>query len=246
MSKLRANKKIAVVTGGVRRLGRKIAYALGEDGYDLALVYNSSNAKEIKITSDELKRRGVRFKFYKCDVADTKQLKQTIDKIGREFKRIDVLINNAGVIRKIEFEKITPEIFDFFININVKAALFASQYGLKYLNKSKTPCIINLASLGGLQNWTGFIPYSVSKTGLIKLTTLLAKRLAPKIRINAIAPGTIVIDNEKAGTTGIISSEKIPLKKYGSAENITEAVRFILKNDYLTGQVITVDGGRIL
>ena len=238
--------RVAVVTGGVRRLGRKIAYTLAEDGYDLALIYNSSNSKELKTTSDELKKMGTKFKFYKCDVADTKQLKQTINKIGKEFKKFDVLINNAGVIKKIDFGKITPELFDSFIGINVKAALFAAQYGLKYLQKAKSPNIINMASLGGLQNWTGFIPYSVSKTALIKLTTLLAKRLAPKIRVNAIAPGTIVIDEEKAGTPGVIASEKIPLKRYGNSENITDAVRFILKNDYLTGQVIAIDGGRIL
>ena len=97
-----------------------------------------------------------------------------------------------------------------------------------------------------MQNWTGLIPYSISKAGVIKLTTLLAKKLAPKVRVNAIAPGTIIIEGEEEGTPDKIAPEKIQLKRYGNTGNIIETVRFILKNDYLTGQVIVVDGGRNL
>jgi len=124
--------------------------------------------------------------------------------------------------------------------------LFISQYLLKYLKKSSKPLIINIASLGGLQNWSGYIPYSLSKAGLVKLTYLLSRKLAPKIRVNSIAPGTIVIEGEEIGTPEKISKEKIPLKKYGKPADIIEAIRFILNCDYLTGHVIPVDGGRLL
>lgn len=132
------------------------------------------------------------------------------------------------------------------MSLNLRSQLFLSQYSLKYLRKSQSPNIINLASLGGLHNWNSYIPYSLSKTGVVKLTSLLAKELAPKVRVNAIAPGTIIIEGEEAGTPQKTSVDKIPLKKYGKPADIIEAVRFILRCEYLTGHVIPVDGGRLL
>lgn len=238
--------KVAVVTGGVRRLGRQISYFLAAEGYSLALIYNSSKDEELKKTSGFLKSKKVDFKLYKCDLRNLPQVKKTIAKIGSDFKKFDLLVNNSGMITKIDFRKITPKLFEDTLNLNLRAALFVSQYSLKYLMKSHAPLIINMASLGGMQNWNNFIPYSLSKTALIKLTYLLAKELAPKVRVNAISPGTIVIEGEKAGTPGIINVEKIPLKKYGSSKDIISAVKFIIDNGYLTGHVIPVDGGRLL
>lgn len=238
--------KNAIVTGGVRRLGRYISYFLADEGYNLAIIYNSSSKEELKQTSQVLNTKNINYKYYKCDITNSAKAKAVIDKIGKEFKAVDLLVNNSGMITKIDFEKITPELFDKTIALNVKAPLFISQAAVKYLNKAKDPVIINLASLGGLQNWTGFFPYSISKTANIKLTYLLARKLAPKIRVNAIAPGTIVVEGEQPGTPSMIQMEKIPLKKYGSPKDIIEAVRFILRCEYLTGHVIPVDGGRLL
>lgn len=177
---------------------------------------------------------------------DIKVLKRTIDKIGTDFGKIDILINNAGIIRKIDFTKITEQIFYNFIDTNLKAALFTSQFSLKYLKKANEPSIINIASLGGLQNWTNYIPYGISKAGVIKLTYLLAKTLAPKIRVNAVAPGTIIIKGEEAGTPEKTPVKRIPLRKYGNPDDIIEAVKFLINSPYITGQVIPVDGGRLL
>jgi NAD(P)-dependent dehydrogenase (short-subunit alcohol dehydrogenase family) len=157
-----------------------------------------------------------------------------------------LLVNNAGVINKVELEDITEELFDKTIGVNLKAPLFVTQQSLKLLRKSGNPLVINIASLGGLQNWTGYIPYSLSKTAQIKLTYLLARKLAPKIRVNAIAPGTIIVDGEEMGTPQKINMKKIPLRKYGSPKEIIEAIRFIINCEYLTGVVIPIDGGRIL
>jgi NAD(P)-dependent dehydrogenase (short-subunit alcohol dehydrogenase family) len=212
----------------------------------LALIYNSSSKQDLDKTTIQLKQLGSKFKIYKCDIKDLKVLKRTIDKIGKVFGKIDILINNAGTIKKIDFENISQDLFDSTISVNLRAPLFAVQYSLKYLNRSPDPQIINIASLGGLQNWSGFMPYSISKAGLIKLTYLLARRLAPKIRVNGIAPGSIVIEGEKAGTPGKIAVDKIPLKRYGTSKDIIEAVKFIINCNYLTGHVIPVDGGRLL
>lgn len=237
-------KKVAVVTGGIRRLGRQITYFLADEGFKLALIYNSSPAKEINKTREELKKKNCEFRFYKCDLRDSNKLKKTISNIKKDFKQIDLLVNNAGVIKKLDFEKITQDDFDNTVNINLRSQLFTSIYCCKYLKKSYNPVIINIASLGGILNWTGYIPYSISKAGVIKLTQLLAKKLSPHIRVNAIAPGTIIIEGEKPGTPEITDAEKIPMKRYGKAEDIIESVKFILNNKYLTGQIINVDGGR--
>lgn len=238
--------KVVVITGGVRRLGRHIAYNLAAKGYKLALIYNSSNDLEIKKTSEHLKKLSCEARFYKCDVTDVKQLKKTIDRIGKDYKKIDLLVNNSGVIYKIDFENITQEIFDKTMNVNLRAPLFTTQFALRYLSKSPNPVVINIASLGGLLNWSGYIPYSISKTGVIKLTSLLARTLAPKIRVNAIAPGTIIIEGEEKGTPEKTTIEKIPMHRYGKPKDVLDAVDFILKCEYLTGQVITVDGGRAI
>jgi NAD(P)-dependent dehydrogenase (short-subunit alcohol dehydrogenase family) len=238
--------KTAIVTGGVRRLGRYISYFLADEGYDLALIYNSSTKRELNETSTALKSKNIKFKFYKCDVTNPKEIKTTLGKIGKDFKKIDLLVNNAGVINKVELEDITEELFDKTIGVNLKAPLFVTQQSLKLLRKSGNPLVINIASLGGLQNWTGYIPYSLSKTAQIKLTYLLARKLAPKIRVNAIAPGTIIVDGEEMGTPQKINMKKIPLRKYGSPKEIIEAIRFIINCEYLTGVVIPIDGGRIL
>lgn len=238
--------KVALVTGGIRRLGRYISYFLADEGYDLALIYHSSTKDELRKTRVHLNIKRVSYKFYKCDLRDLTQLKTTINKIGIDFNKIDLLINNSGTIQKVEFKDISQKLFDDTININLRAALFTSKYCLKYLEKAEKPSIINIASLGGLQNWANYFPYSISKTAVIKLTYLLAKKLAPKIRVNAIAPGTIIIEGEEKGTPEKTLLKRIPLNRYGNPSDIIEAIRFLINDEYVTGQVIAVDGGRTL
>lgn len=237
-------RKVAVVTGGARRLGRQIVYFLADEGYEIAIIYNSSSKSELDRTSSTLKSKNTFHKFYRCDLRDLGRLKKTINKIDKEFGKIDLLVNNAGVIQRIKFEDITEQIYDDILDVNLRAVLFVSQQALPFLRKSSNPLIINLASLGGIKNWVNYFPYCISKAGVIKLTYLLAKHLAPKVRVNAIAPGTITIEGEGAGTSENISVSKIPLKKYGTPRDITDAVKFLISCDYVTGQVITIDGGR--
>ena len=235
---------MAFVTGGARRLGRQIAYFLADEGYDLAINYNSSPKKELVKVSAYLKSKNTRFKFYKCDLTDIKSLRQAVNRIAKDFGRIDLLINNAGIIRRIRFEDITEKIYDNILDVNLKGMFFTCQFCLPLLKKSDNPNIINLASLGGIKNWVNYFPYCISKAGVIKLTYLLAKALAPEIRVNAIAPGTIIIEGEERGITKHVALKSIPLKKYGTSKDIIEAVRFLINCKYITGQIIVLDGGR--
>lgn len=227
-------------------MGRQIVYFLADEGYEIAINYNSSSKKELDKTSKYLKSKDVRFKFYKCDLRDIKTLKKTINKIGNDFGKLDLLVNNAGIIRRIKFEDVTQIIYDDILNVNLRAMLFTSQFCLPFLKKSSQPLIINLASLGGIKNWVNYFPYCISKAGVIKLTYLLAKYFAPKIRVNAIAPGTIIMRGEKSGTPEHVSMHRVPLKKFGEPQNIIDAVKFLINCEYITGQVITIDGGRTL
>lgn len=236
----------ALITGGVRRLGRYISYYLADRGYNLAIIYNSSSQNELKTTAGFLESKNIEYNFYKCDVSNLGSLKLTIEKINSDFKCIDLLINNAGIIKKIDFEKISEKIYDDILNTNLKAQLFTVQYSLKMLRKSSDASIINIASLGGLKNWVDFFPYCISKAGVIKLTYLLAKKLAPDIRVNAIAPGTIIIKNEESDFIDHVKMESLPLKKYGEPADITLAVGYLIESKYVTGQLLTVDGGRMV
>jgi len=240
-SKLR---RVAIVTGGARRIGRHISYALAEEGFDIAIIYNSSSKNELTKTSARLKELNARFKFYSCDIKKIRELRKTVSRIANDFEKVDLLVNNAGVIRKMKFTELTEAVYDEILAVNLKAQLFISQAALPYLLKSDKPAIINIASLGGIKNWTEFIPYCISKSGVIKLTYLLARELAPRVRVNAIAPGTILVEGEEESISDRAAVKNIPLQRYGNPKDIVETVRFLINCEYITGQIIVVDGGR--
>ncbi|HRE42106.1 MAG TPA: SDR family oxidoreductase [Ignavibacteria bacterium] len=237
-------KKTALVTGGVRRLGRDIAIELDKLGYDVIVTYNKSKIPDVKKVNYAV--------ALKIDVTNTSEIKNLFSFINKRYKRLDVVINNAGIFRNIDFFKISEKDFDEFINTNLKSQFFISQYASKLMLKNKTsdinvPQIINIASLGALQNWTGYIPYSISKSGVIKLTQQLAKRLAPDILVNSISPGTIIIENDENDTVNFNEMKKYPMKKFGDAKDITSLIKFLVtENKFITGHNFIVDGGKLL
>lgn len=240
---MKKNSKVALVTGGVRRLGREIAIELDNLGYDVIVTYNNS------ITSDVLK---VNYAVaLKTDVTKIEEIKKLFSFINKRYKRLDVVVNNAGIFRNKDFFKITENDFDDFIDTNLKSQFFISQIAAKLMlrtkNKNSTTQIINIASLGALQNWTGYIPYSISKAGVIKMTQQLAKKLAPDILVNSISPGTIIIDNDKNETVNFNEMKKYPLKKFGKAKDITSLIKYLVtENEFITGHNFIVDGGKLL
>lgn len=240
---MKKNSKVALVTGGVRRLGREIAIELDNLGYDVIVTYNHSK------TSDVLK---VNYAVaLKTDVTKIEEIKKLFSFINKRYKRLDVVVNNAGIFRNKDFFKITEKDFDDFINTNLKSQFFISQFAAKLIRKTKnnksTPQIINIASLGALQNWTGYIPYSISKVGVIKMTQQLAKKLAPDILVNSISPGTIIIDNDKNETVNFNEMKKYPLKKFGKSEDITSLIKYLVtENKFITGHNFIIDGGKLL
>lgn len=243
------NTKAALVTGGARRLGKDICIALGKSGFDIILNYNNTAKDVLDKSVKEISETGASVTAIKCDVSKVTDIKSMFETISSEFENLDLLVNNAAVFEQTNFLETDEDVFDKHIDTNLKSTFFCSQEAAKIMLKSeiKTGRIINIASLGAIENWTGFIPYSLSKTGVIKLTALLAKKLAPNILVNAIAPGTILIENDENQTVNTAEIKKYPMKRFANSGDLTSLIIYLAnENNYITGQTFTVDGGRSL
>lgn len=235
-----------MVTGSVKRLGRDIALRLAELKFDVVLNYFNSSDEDAKRTSDEVLAKGVDVLCVKADLRNVSDIKMMFGEVEKKLGRLDVLVNNAAIFDKVDFFDVTEEIFDEFISMNLKNAFFCSQEAAKLMIKNDDkPCsIINIASLGAIENWQNVMPYSLAKTGVVKLTKLLAKRLAPDILVNSIAPGTVWIDGDENRTAKNEEEEKYPMKRFGKSDDINSMIEYLtIKNKWTTGNVFVVDGG---
>lgn len=246
---MNTGNKVALVTGGARRLGKDISIALAESGFDIVLNYNESSKSELEETISVLNEKGAGVTAIKCDVSKVNEIRSMFKSVYQKYKKLNVLVNNAAVFRHTDFLETSEKIYDKFLNTNLKSVFFCSQEAAKIMLNSDENInrIINIASLGGIENWTGYIPYSVSKTGVIKLTGLTAKRLAPKILVNAIAPGTVLIENDDNENVNPEEVKKYPMKRFAVSKDLTSLIKYLVNdNMYITGQTFTVDGGRSL
>ncbi|MFI5253788.1 MAG: SDR family NAD(P)-dependent oxidoreductase [Bacteroidota bacterium] len=240
------NKKVALITGGGRRLGKQIVLALANEGYNIVINYNASKSSALK-TAREIRRMGAIVETIQADITRKKEIDRLFRKAINLFGKIDLLVNNAAIFIDSPLFKTSEKIWDITLNTNLKGTFFCSQAAAAYMNPKQAGKIINIASLGGIQAWKEHIPYSTSKAGVIMLTRLLAKSLAPYIQVNAIAPGTIIIEGEEDPSVQHIPRNKILLNRYGKPSDVTSLLIFLAKTaDYITGQTFVVDGGRTL
>jgi NAD(P)-dependent dehydrogenase (short-subunit alcohol dehydrogenase family) len=248
------SNKIALVTGGARRLGRDISISLAEAGFDIVLNYSGSSPDTVAETAGEIEKFGVKAYPVKADVSKPGEVEAMFHMVRKEAGGLDVLVNNAAIFEGIDFFDITEEFIDRVLGVNLKGTLFCSQQGAKLMLESGAGVerenrkrIINMCSLGGVLNWPKFIPYSVSKAGVHKLTKIMARKLAPEILVNGIAPGTIEIEDDPNYTIDPVEVKKYPMKEFGKAKDITSLIKYLAKeNEYITGHIFIVDGGRIL
>ncbi|MFQ5825198.1 MAG: SDR family NAD(P)-dependent oxidoreductase [bacterium] len=238
--------KVALITGGVVRVGKAIALGLTKEGIKVALHYNHSTEKA-KQTSSEIETLGGQALLIQGDFSQVSQIEHVVNICYQHFKRIDILINNAAIYLRSPFGETTENQWDDLLDINLKAPFFCSQYVSNIMKKQKSGKIINIADVAGISPWSGFIPYSASKAGLISITKGMAKALAPEIQVNAIALGTVLV-REKATKEEINEVKNLTLlKKIGTPEDVVNAVLFLLKgSDFITGEIMVVDGGRLL
>jgi NAD(P)-dependent dehydrogenase (short-subunit alcohol dehydrogenase family) len=234
--------KSALITGGAKRLGRATALELAEAGADVAITFLRS-AREAQHTVVDLSSLGVRAVALRCDVTDQKSVKNTIKETARELGGLDILVNNAANYETAEFEKLTVEQWDAIFASNTRGPFLVSQAALKLLRKRQGK-IINMGSLGGLRPWATHAHYCSSKAAVHMLTKVMAKALAPEIAVNCVAPGMIDLGEKSAAAFMKKMAAQTPMKRSGSAEDIAAAVSFFaMAPHFITGQILTVDGG---
>lgn len=240
------NKKVALVTGGSRGIGKACAIELAKAGCDVIINY-AGNEEAANKTVKELKALGSNSKAMKFDVSNQELVEAAIKEIMDEYKRIDVLVNNAGITRDGLFMRMSAQNWLDVINTNLNSAYFVTNPVSKIMIKQRSGAIVNMASISGIYGNAGQANYSTAKAGLIGFTKALAKELASRnIRVNAVAPGFIQTDMTKDLPQEQIV-DKIPLKRLGEPEDIAKTVKFLaLDTTYITGQVIGVDGGLVI
>jgi len=242
--------QVALVTGGGRRIGRVIALKLAGAGADVVVNYNRSEA-EARATVREIAAQGVESLAIRADVSRPRQVEAMFRATQKRFGRLDLLVNNAGVFFPGRWDELSEKDWDRILAVNLKGSFFCAQAAARLMLSGETGRrksggqIINISSLGGLQAWPRFVHYCASKAAVIMLTRCLAKALAPRIRVNSVAPGTVLFPDEERDP----QIEKIigatPLKKPGRPEDIAEMVLFLAASaEYITGQVFAVDGGK--
>jgi 3-oxoacyl-[acyl-carrier protein] reductase/pteridine reductase len=234
--------QVALVTGAAKRIGRSIALRLAADGADVAVNYNLS-AADARMVTGEISALGRKAVAIQADVSKRGDVAKMIAAVEKEFGRLDILVNNAGVFFSAKFEELTDEQWDRIMNANLKSQFLCSQAAAPIMKRQGRGRIINLSSLGGMLPWPTFAHYCVSKAGSIMLTRCLARALAPEILVNSVAPGTIQFPGEAPDEDYI---RRAPLHRTGIGDDIARAVAYLVSSDFVTGQIIAVDGGRIL
>ena len=237
--------KVTIVTGASKGIGKEISKELAKKGNTIIANYNKSE-KEIKELQQELEKQNIKIDIYKADVSKREEATNLVKYTIQKYGKIDVLINNAGISQIKEFTQITDEDWNNMINTNLNSVFYMSQEACHNMIHNKKGCIINISSIWGITGASCEVHYSVSKAGVDALTKALAKELGPSnIRVNSIAPGIIntemnahLSEEEKQNI-----EEEIPLEKIGKAIDIERCVEWLIKDEYTTGQVISINGG---
>jgi 3-oxoacyl-[acyl-carrier protein] reductase/pteridine reductase len=234
--------QVALVTGAAKRVGRSIALRLAAEGADLVLNYESSKPEAHQLV-EEIKASGRRAIAVQGDVSQRSDVQKLFAAAEAEFERLDILVNNAGMFFAADFEQLTEEQWDRILNTNLKSQFLCCQTAAPIMKRQGRGRIINISSLGGLLPWPAYTHYCVSKAGSIMLTKCLARALGPEITVNSVAPGTIQFAGEKPDEDYI---KRVPLHRTGTGDEIAQAVLYFANADFVTGQILAVDGGRLL
>jgi len=234
--------QVALVTGAARRIGRSIALRLAAEGASVAINYRTSK-EEAEAVVREILASGGRATAIQGDVSKRGDVENIFAAVEKEFGRLDILVNNAGMFFPAKFEQLTDEQWDKILDVNLKSQFLCAQAAAPIMKRQGRGRIINLSSLGGLLAWPAYTHYCVSKAGSIMLTRCLARALAPEILVNSIAPGTIQFPGEPPDEDYI---HRVPLHRTGTGDDIAGAAVYLATADFVTGQVIAVDGGRLL
>lgn len=241
-------QKIAIVTGASRGIGREVAKELAESRITVIANYNKSE-EEAKKLQQELEEQNFKLEIFKADVSKREDVKKLVEYTIEKHGKIDILINNAGISEYKLFTDETDEDWDKLINTNLYSAFAMSQEVIPNMVHNKKGCIINISSIWGIVGGSLEVLYSISKAGLDGMTKALAKELGPSnIRVNSIAPGMINTKMNSKFTEKEIEEikEEIPLERLGDPQDIAKCVKWLIDDNYTTGQVISINGGWVI
>ena len=238
------NRKSVLVTGSSIGLGASIIKKYASNNYDVVITYLSHKEDAIKLKEEVTSKYGVNALIVRCDISSENDIENLKNEILNNYGKLDVLVNNAGITRDGLFMRMSKENWDSVINTNLTGAFNVTQPVIKLMMKQRSGAIVNMASIVGVYGNAGQANYAAAKAGLIGFTKSLSKELASRnIRVNAVAPGFVQTDMTK-GLDSEKISEHIPLKRLGEAQDIATAVKFLAVDaQYVTGQVLQVDGG---
>lgn len=234
----------ALVTGGAHRLGKAIAMALAHAGANVVIHYHSSEEKA-QVTLEELRSLGIRAEGIRADLAVVSEAERVVDEAAEWLGGLSVLVNSAGIWGSTPLGTATQARWDELIATNVRAGFFATQRAAPYLKQARG-AVVNIADVGVLRPWKNYTPYLVSKGAVVTMTEALAKDLAPEVRVNAIAPGPVLLPDDWTEEQAKKTAETVLLKRVGTAEDVAQAAVYLLSADYVTGVLLPVDGGQRL
>jgi pteridine reductase len=236
--------RVALVTGGGRRVGRALALALARRGATLAVHYNESDKGASEVIAEISNHPGGgRAEAFDADLTDPQAPADLISRVVEKFGQLDVLVNSAAIMVRTPFGEVKADEWDRILALNLRAPFFLSQAAAPHLKRTRG-AIVNIADLAAFETWPAYIPHGLSKGGIVQMTRALARVLAPEVRVNAVAPGTVLLPENMTERDADHLNPTTPLKREGTPEDVASAMLFLLDADYITGETILVDGGR--
>jgi pteridine reductase len=234
--------RVALVTGAGRRVGRAIAMGLGSDGAHVAVHFSGSEA-EARETAKMIVDAGGAASTFRADLRDAGAAAKLVDAVTAECGTLDVLVNSAASMMRTPLETVTPEQWDEVFSLNLRAPFFLSVAAARAMG-DRGGVIVNISDHMGFESWAGFVPHGVSKAGVSAMTHLLAGALAPRVRVNAVAPGAVLAPEGWPAAEREKYANQTPMHRVGTPDDVVGAIRYLIGATYVTGETLFVDGGR--
>lgn len=232
---------VALITGGAARVGRTLSLGLAEQGYDLVVNYHSSGAKARDLVG-RVEKMGRRCVLARADLGESSGVQSVVDVVTSDFGRLDVLVNNASIFGRGSLLELEESEWDRVMAVNLKGP-FLLVKGLATLLREASGCVLNIVDLSAFEPWTDYPHHSVSKAGLLHLTRVMARALRPHVRVNAIAPGTVLPPENYSDTTRQAEIADTLVGHLGSPDDVLKALLFLVRSPFVNGEVVVVDGG---
>jgi pteridine reductase len=234
--------RVALVTGGARRVGRALALALADGGARIAIHHHESPADAASLI-DQLSARGIEAVAFQYDLRKADAPDRLVADVVDHFGTLDILVNSAAVMVRSPLEDITFDQWDDTFALNLRAPFFCARAAERAMGE-RGGVIVNLADLAGIEAWPAYAAHGISKAGVIHMTRVLARILAPRVRVNAIAPGAVLLPESWSADDAAHLERTTPLHRLGSPNDVAQAMLYLIEADYVTGDLIVVDGGR--